>query len=440
MFLILLLVLVVLIAVILRRNSDYWKKRGIVQEDGVIWKFVFGNCSLAEVYKSIYDKYSEPNVGIFLASKPALLLRDLENVQTVLAGDFQSFYSRGISFSPDDKLADNVLFIEDFGRWKVIRQKISPVFTTAKLKNMFYILDRCARDFSENIADHVDFKRRPFNCLYTYTAASIGASVFGIDTKTKNTMDSPFLDMTSKATSSSFIGNLLFTFANTFPTLFKYLGLKAFGQYEKFFIDVVRNVMESRKKDTVNRHDFIDICLQIQEQGVMKDSTTGYELEPSVEILAAQAFFFFVAGVDTSATTLHFTLIELSNNPDILKRVHKEIDTVFEGCDDKLTYNDVEKLQYLEMVVNEAMRKFPPIGLIQRKCTKSTTLPVGNVKLVEGDLCIIPVYGIHRDERYYQNSELFDPDRFSPENISKLPKFGYLPFGEGNRICLGKHM
>ncbi|KAI5638577.1 cytochrome p450 domain-containing protein [Phthorimaea operculella] len=168
----------------------------------------------------------------------------------------------------------------------------------------------------------------------------------------------------------------------------------------------------------------------------MKDATTGFELEPTVEVLAAQAFFFFLAGSDTTAGTMHFTLLELSNNPPILKRVHDEIDKVFHNKD-QLNFEDIDKLQYLEMVVNEAMRMYPPIGLMQRKCTKDTKLPVGGLKVEKDCLVLIPVYAVHRDENHYPNSDVFDPERFSPENVKSIPKFAYMPFGEGNRICLG---
>ncbi|KAJ2944047.1 hypothetical protein O0L34_g8379 [Tuta absoluta] len=439
LFLVLLFLSSALIIVFCRnKNSDYWKKRNIVQQDGLLSEFVFGNRALAEVYKDIYDRHpTKPYVGFFIGTRPALLLRDTENIQAVLATEFNNFYQRGIVIHPEDTLANNVLFMDDFLRWKILRQKLSPVFTTAKLKNMFYILDRCAKDFTERIRENPKIVDDPFDSLYTYTTASIGASIFGIDIQTKNTMDSPFLDMAKNAVQPSLRQSLIFAIGNLSPSLLKILNLKIFGQYEDFFVGVVRKVIESRRNNKEKRNDFIDMCIELQDQGTMKDGKTGFELEPTVEVLAAQAFFFFVAGSDTSAGTMHFTLLELSNNPSILKTVHDEIDKVFQNNDDKLNFEDIDKLQFLEMVVNEAIRKYPPIGLIQRKCTKDTILPVGGLKVEKDCLVLIPVYAVHRDESHYPNSDTFDPERFSPENVQSIPKFAYMPFGEGNRICLG---
>ncbi|KPI99126.1 Cytochrome P450 6B2 [Papilio xuthus] len=367
-----------------------------------MWKFITGKKSLAEIHKEIYYSYPEENnIGLYNGLKPALIIKDLENIKAVLLGDFQSFYSRGLNMNQNDLLADSVLFMEDYERWRLVRYKISPVFTMKKLKNMFYIMERCARDFIDFIENNQGAMDKPFNALYTYTTASLTASIFGIEANTKNTMDSTFINMASKTTTPSFSLNLKYALASTVPKLFKFLKLKFFGDQESYFINVVKQVLKERRRHNDKRHDFIDTCIELQNEGVMQNLTTGYQLIPSDELMAAQAFFFFIAGADTSAHSMLFVLLELSGNPGILKR------------------------------------KYPTIGTIQRRCTKTTTLPVGQVRIEKDVQVIIPIYAIHRDEKYYPNPDVFDPERFSPKNISNIPKYAYLPFGEGNRICIG---
>ncbi|KAJ8733632.1 hypothetical protein PYW07_014183 [Mythimna separata] len=390
---------------------------------------------MPEVVKKIYDEYDGPYVGMTQGFMPLLMLKRLEDIQAVLAGDFQSFHSRGIIANPNDLLADNLVFISDYQRWKILRQKLSPVFTSAKLKNMCYILDKCSRDFVDFVEVNQNMQEKPFNALYTYTTSTIGAAVFGIDTQTKNTMESPFLEMAWKSLEPSMKQNIVILMSNVFPFLYKMLELKIFGDYEEFFVGAVKKVLAERRRETTKRHDFIDICLELQKQGMMQDNT-GYELEPTDEILAAQAFFFFIAGIDTSANTMHYTLLELSNHPKILKKLHEEIDKVFEGVSDEMTYNDIEKLHYMDQVLNEAMRKYPPIGVIQRLCSKDTYLPSG-VKISKDNIVLLPVFALHRDKNYFPNPDVFDPERFSPENQSQINNYVYLPFGEGNRICIG---
>ncbi|KAL0895292.1 hypothetical protein ABMA27_011437 [Loxostege sticticalis] len=441
MWLILLSVCVILVLWLVFRtgNKDCWKKQNVVQLDSdLFFKFMFENRSIAEIYKDVYDNNpKEPYVGGFVNTAPALIIRDLQCVQTVLATEFESFHQRGIKFNDNDLLADNVLSISDYQRWKTIRQKLTPIFTSSKLKSMTHVIDNSARDFVEMLKNHKEMSEKPFVALYTYTTASIGASVFGIDTQIKNTMESPFLEMSWKSVEPSFITNVKFAISALSPTLFKLLRLKVFGEYEDFFIGAVKDILEARRNNPQMVNDFIGLCMELQKAGTMKDNSTGYELEPTDELLAAQAFFFFVAGTDTGANTMHFTLLELSSNPDILKKLHEEIDKKFEESNEQITYDAIDGFVYLDMVINEAMRKYPPIGSLQRECTRDIVLPVGNVKVKKGNIVVVPVYGIHRDEQLYPNPDKFDPERFAPSNIANLPKFGYLPFGEGKRICLG---
>nr|ATO58442.1 cytochrome P450 CYP337B1 allele 12 [Helicoverpa armigera] len=417
-------------------NSNYWKKWNVLQISDVSLEFLFSKESLPIIVKRMYDEHDVPHIGTTSATIPTLIVKNVDDIQAVLAGDFQSFHSRGIISNANDLLADNLLFMNDFHRWKLIRQKLSPVFTSAKLKNMFYIIERCARDFVELVEHNAHLRKVPFNLISRYTTASISAAVFGIDTQVKSTMESPFVELAFRALRPSFIQNVIVVIANTFPRLYKLLQLKLFGEHEEFFVGAVKTVLESRRHDTTKRYDFIEICLELQKNGIMQDFSTGYKLEPTDELMAAQAFFFFVAGADTSANTMHYSLLELSNNPKILAKLHEEIDKVFEGGAGELTYNDIDKLQYLDQVINEAMRKYPPVGVMQRLCTKDTVLPSG-IPIAKGNTIMIPVFGLHRDEKYFDDPHVFDPDRFAPENVSKIKNYAYLPFGEGNRICIG---
>ncbi|CAH0723003.1 unnamed protein product, partial [Brenthis ino] len=401
-------------------------------------KFFFSKRSISEIYKEIFDEHPTlSHIGTFMG-RPVLIIKDTKDLQSVLQSDFQNFNSRGINSNPNDILSDNVLFMENYGRWKLLRHKLSPIFTRTKLKNMFYIMDRCAQDFITFIEDNKCVERDTYNTLYNYTTSSIGAALFGIDAQTKSTMNSPFISMARSSIEPSLKANLKALISNVSPTLFYLLDLKLFGDHEEFFIGTVKRVLEMRRRegDKDKRHDFIDMCLELQSQGIMQDATTGYELEATDEVLAAQAFFFFLAGVDTSASTMHFTLLELASNPDVLTRVHNEIDKMFDESNGKLTYEGVEKLEYLDMVLSESLRKYPPIGAIQRRCTNSTILPSG-IKIEKDDIVVIPIYALHRDEKLFPRQSVFDPERFSPENVSKIAKFSYLPFGEGNRMCLG---
>ncbi|XP_072936132.1 probable cytochrome P450 6a13 [Epargyreus clarus] len=285
--------------------------------------------------------------------------------------------------------------------------------------------------------ENPQIKEDPFKLMYTYTTACISSAVFGIDEKTWNTMETPFNEMAYQSVKPTFKFSLKFAISYISPKLYKLLNLKAFGEYEELFIEMMRKVMEKRRRDEKIYHDFIDICLKLEDEGVIKDFVTGYETDVTIQLLAAQAFVFILAGIDSSANALHFTLLELSNNPKILQKLQEEIDEIFKNNGGNLVYEDIDRLEYMEKVINEVMRKYPPIGSIQRRCCKETILPVGGIKVEKDTIIFIPVYALHRDEKYFPNPDVFDPERFSVKNLSNIVDYSYLPFGEGKRNCIG---
>ncbi len=83
------------------------------------------------------------------------------------------------------------------------------------------------------------------------------------------------------------------------------------------------------------------------------------------------------------------------------------------------------------------MRKYPPVQALARVCTKAYTIPETSIELDVGTAILVPVYAIHHDEKYYEDPEKFDPQRFTKENINQRQSGIYMPFGDGPRICIG---
>ncbi|XP_068081654.1 cytochrome P450 6B4-like [Anabrus simplex] len=144
-----------------------------------------------------------------------------------------------------------------------------------------------------------------------------------------------------------------------------------------------------------------------------------------------------MAGFETTSTTMSFCLHELAVNPDIQRRLQEEIDSTLLEYGGKITYEAIQKMEYLDRVVSETLRKYPPVSILSRKCTLDYTIPGTNVRLDKGTRVIIPVFAIQRDSRYYSEPEQFDPERFTEENKAQRHNCTYLPFGEGPRICIG---
>lgn len=135
-----------------------------------------------------------------------------------------------------------------------------------------------------------------------------------------------------------------------------------------------------------------------------------------------------------------FTLYELALNPDIQERLREEIRDTIDENNGELTYELLSEMKYLDMVVNETLRKFPPAFFLTRVCRKDFKIP-GTEMIIEKDTDInVNIFSIHRDPEYYPEPEKFDPERFTSENIKLRPACTFLPFGMGPRRCIVSYL
>jgi cytochrome P450 len=142
---------------------------------------------------------------------------------------------------------------------------------------------------------------------------------------------------------------------------------------------------------------------------------------------------FLLAGGETTANALTWTWYLLAQHPDVEQRLHAEIDRL-QGR--QLTADDVPQLPYTRMVLAEAIRLYPPIWILGR--TVIGAYETAGYHIPPNSIILVCPYLVHRDPRWYGAPDRFDPDRWTPECIDRRPKFSYVPFGAGTRICIGE--
>ena len=147
------------------------------------------------------------------------------------------------------------------------------------------------------------------------------------------------------------------------------------------------------------------------------------------EILA-QCFLFFIAGYETTATTLSFCSYELALHPEIQERLYSETSSAFDANGD-INYDILSKLPFLDSVISETLRLYPPVLRLGREAMEDIQLENTDITIAKGVIAEIPVYAIHHSEEYYENASEFNPDRFMPENRANIKPNTYLPFGSG---------
>lgn len=132
-----------------------------------------------------------------------------------------------------------------------------------------------------------------------------------------------------------------------------------------------------------------------------------------------------------------FCLLELSQNYEIQQKARDEVLKILDGNGGVLTYESIQEMEYLEKIIKETLRKWPPSVSVQREATEDYQVPNTTFTIEKHTPIIIPVYGIHHDPEIYENPEIFDPSRFDAENVAQRHPQSFLPFGDGPRNCPG---
>lgn len=156
--------------------------------------------------------------------------------------------------------------------------------------------------------------------------------------------------------------------------------------------------------------------------------------------IVAQCILFFLAGFETTASTLNYIFFEFSQNIAIQNRLKDELDQALadvDPSDSERVYEVImNEVPYLDACVKETLRKYPPVSRLERRVGKNGYKLAG-VELEKDTLVEISSQAVHHNPDYYPDPEQYNPDRFLPENKDRLVPYTYLPFGLGPRNCVG---
>ncbi|XP_013141593.1 PREDICTED: cytochrome P450 6B6-like [Papilio polytes] len=453
------LTLLVLVALYLygTRTFRYWEKRGIKHDKPIPF---FGNNyrmytrtkSMTQIAVELYWKYpKEKVIGFYRASVPELVIRDAEIVKRILITDFSYFHLRGINTHKTvlEPLARN-LFFADGDVWKLLRQRLTPAFTSGKLKAMFpLVVERAER--MQNHAINAPPTGRVLDArdlMARYTTDFIGAVGFGLDADSLSIEDSYFRKLGVQTFTFEVSQVITQMLKEMFPETFKHL--KIMRKMESDVIAFVKSIFQERNYEPCGRNDFVDLLLECRKKGDMtgqsieKTKPDGTPEEVSIELtdvlMVAQVFVFFAAGFETSSSSTSFTLHQLAYHPKEQIKVQEEIDRVLAKYNNKLSYDAVYEMNYLECAFKEGMRMYPSLGHLVRKCAHKYKFPDMDLTIDEGVSILIPVQAMHKDPQYFEDPEEFKPERFLTDFINPMTKHIYLPFGEGPRACIGERL
>ncbi|CAO3620404.1 unnamed protein product [Mucor fragilis] len=205
---------------------------------------------------------------------------------------------------------------------------------------------------------------------------------------------------------------------------------RKFDRSVKLMHSVVDEVIQERKQSPDAKNMDIDLL------GYMLNARDEHNLGLSDENIRDQVVTFLIAGHDTTANTLAWALYELSRHPDVKAKLLQEIADNHITWDEYPTSEQISNLKYMQQIIKEVLRLYPPVRMLGKYCKQDCIVP-GGYKVKAGDICAVSVYGMHHNEAIYPDHNRFDPDRWTPEEEQKRSRFAWLPFSTGPRGCIG---
>lgn len=252
------------------------------------------------------------------------------------------------------------------------------------------------------------------------TQRIVGRALFNIDLSAEtNTVGQAF------TTANRFLSDYLYV---PFPPLFfpspRNLRFREAGRtLDKVVIDII----QERRRQNTDTGDLLSMLL------LARDEETGEGMNDRQ--LRDNVLTLLLAGHETTSNALSWTWYLLAQHPDIAQKLHAELDTVLAGRTP--TVDDLPNLPYNRMVIEEALRLYPPAWAFTRNAVADDE--IGGYRIPAGSMILLCPYTTHRHPEFWENPEMFDPERFTPERSANRPRYAYFPFGGGPRQCIGNN-
>ncbi|XP_017481082.1 PREDICTED: cytochrome P450 9b2-like [Rhagoletis zephyria] len=383
--------------------------------------------------------YFSDIAGFYNFRSPVFLVQNPECIKKMTVKDFDHFVNHTPFFSgDDDPLINGMLTVMKDQRWRNMRNTLSPIFTTSKMRAMFCLMNECFNESLDRLRENTKGgKTIDLELKGWFTRLSndiIASTAFGLKVNSYENQNNEFY--TIGLSVSNFRGKQMIKFfiATTLPIIKKILGYRIFDEEKTdYFKRLVIDTMKYRQEHKIHRPDMIQLLIEAKEESDQKWSDDD---------IVAQCFIFFFAAFENNANFLSVISHELMENPDVQQRLYEEAIEVRDELNGKpLTYDAMVKMKYMDMVTSETLRKWSLAGMTDRLCSKDYDLTDddGNLifKFKAGDYVWFPIIGMHNDERYFEDPDSFNPERFSDANKDNIKPFTYLPFGVGPRMCIG---
>ncbi|KAM3962229.1 cytochrome P450 4C1-like [Aphomia sociella] len=446
------LLFIVLVLVLVHLYINYHEDaRVLMKVPGMRDKFLIGNAldifvpidklfdlraALAKKFKGIYRFYAYP-IKVVCIYNP-------EDVEIVLSSMRHS--GKSVIYNILKPWLGDGLLISNGAKWQERRKILTPAFHFGILRQFHVIMEENSKHLTETLRNYSGKTVDIVPIITEYT----------LNTICETAMGTKLSDETSAAGKS--YKNAIIKLGSFFATRFSRIYLvfeflynlsylkieqqKYLNIVHKFTADVIRG-----RKDYIDQHGTPiintaepaeDVVYKRKKNAAMLDLLLSAENEGHIDRIGVQEEVdtFMFEGHDTTSCGLTFLFLMLANHQDVQNKVYEEMQIIFGDSTRSATTDDLAEMKYLERCIKETLRLYPPVHFMGRIISESVQL--SNYTIPAGTECLIHIFDMHRSEDLYKNANVFDPDRFLPENSVDRHPYSYIPFSAGPRNCIGQ--
>ncbi|XP_077289978.1 cytochrome P450 4C1-like [Arctopsyche grandis] len=397
------------------------------------------------VVKNIGHRFKTygPIFRIWFGSEAVVAIRNAEDMEHLL--NSTKNLKKSLLYKFVIQWLGDGLLTSSGAKWHTHRKLITPTFHYKMLENFHEIFVAKANIFVERLDSKSDtsesFDIYPF--IARATLDVICETAMGTNVNAQNEEQSEYVKsvysisqlITYRSRRLWLYADAIFKLISSGKTYFELLNV--LHNYSRKIIQdrkisrsksapMKRRQQQDEETGMKNKTAFLDLLLKAVDDGA----------NISENAIREEVDTFMFEGHDTTATGISVCLYLLGLHPEQQDRVANEIKGIMGDNERPITIKDVTDMKYLEMVIKEAMRLYPPVPLVGRDLEEDVKF--GKYNVPAGTAVTLFFYYLHRDERYFPDPEKFDPDRFLAENVKGRHPYAYLPFSAGPRNCIGQ--
>ena len=366
-----------------------------------------------------YDRVGELDadvVGYHVATTRGYFVTHPDLVEQVLVTDAADYEKGQLLYDTLGQFIGEGLFLLEGEEWQRQRTALQPAFYRERIETYGETMTGFAGETADGWTDGQTLNVLPE--MQSLTLRILGKTLLDVDIEATAGALEPLLDALRDRLDPRTLSAYL---PLAVPTPVNRRVRRTRADFEATLDDIVARRQREAAATREARDDVLSLLLSLDDETMDRERLTH------------QLLTFLVAGHDTTALTLTYAWFLLANHPDAQRNLHAELDATLGGADP--TPADLFELPYLDDVLTEVLRLYPPAFTVFRQPTKPVTL--GGYDIGPEAQLTIPQYLVHRDERWYDDPDAFQPERWTDAFEAELPDYAYYPFGGGPRHCIG---